>query len=235
MREEYLKASTILRSSQQLFTDSMALTQSPGNGVGKDASTDPPPSSKTSSTASEIPSPTKTPAIDIEHHDHHHHHHHHHHSVRHKHIHGGIVTETLNTTQLAPEIPITAIVVEIPGGNSPPKTDSIAGSSPEGRGRSRLVRRVARSSSEESTCSSIAGERDLALSNRVTELVGVYHQTGDFQELSGIARDDGIPGPLRRVCIPYLPLRNALHRGLTGFRSFGPSFLIIILLLKRSP
>ena len=69
-----------------------------------------------------------------------------------------------------------------------------------GRGRSRIVRRGGRSSSSESGCSSMNGELEIALSNHVKELVQMYSTTGDIKELSRIARDDGIPPSLRRVC-----------------------------------
>jgi len=197
MREEYLEDFGTLRSRQQ---DSMALTQSPGDDLGKVAT---PPPSKTSTSVSELPSPIKSPmsSIDIEPHDHNQHHHHHH-SVRHKHIHSGEVTETLSTNTMSQDIPIAIIIGDTPTQEYPPKADSIAGTSPpEGRGRSRLVRRKVRSSSEESTCSSTVGEKDLALIIRVTDLIRMYSQTGDCKELARIVRDDGIPGPLRRVCL----------------------------------
>ncbi|KAF8428249.1 hypothetical protein EV426DRAFT_334459 [Tirmania nivea] len=202
MREEYLEDSGTLRSRKQVFTDSMALTQSPGGGAGKVATSSPP---NTSTSVSELASPIKSAVapINIEPHDHHQHHHHH--SVRHKHIHSGEVTGTLSSDAMSQDIPIVAIVCETPAQGSPPQTDSISGTPPpEGRGRSRLVRRKVRCSSEESACSSTVGEKDLALINRVTDLIGMYSQTGDYKELARIARDDGIPAPLRRLVWPIL-------------------------------
>ena len=193
MREEYLEDFGTLRSRQQVSTNSMALTQSPGGGAEKIATS-----------VSELPSRVKSPVASTDpephdHHQHHCHHHHHHHFVRHKHIHSGEVTEALSPNAMSQDIPI---VGEVPTQGSPPKADSISGTSPpEGRGRSRLVRRKMRSSSEESTCSSTVGEKDLALINRVTDLIGIYSQTGDYKELARTARDDGIPAPLRRVCL----------------------------------
>lgn len=208
MREEYLEDFGTLRRRQQVSTDSMALTQSPKGGAGKGA-TSPlettvsptatsPTSAKTTTSASELPSLIKSPVVSINIEPHDRRHHHHHHSVRHRHIHSGEITETLDSNTLSQDIPIAAIVGETPT----QKTESISGTSPpEGRGRSRLVRRKVRSSSEESTCSSTAGEKDLALINKVTDLIGVYSQTGDYKELARISRDDGIPAPLRRVCL----------------------------------
>ena len=210
MREEYLEDFGTIQSRQQVSTNSMALTQSPGGSVGKvatsplgiaTATTTSPP--KTSTPVSESLPPIKSPvaSIDIEPHGHQHHHHHHH-FVRHKHIHSGEVTESLSSNTMSQDIPIVAIVIETQTQGSPPKTDSISGTPPsEGRGRSRLVRRNVRSSSEGSTCSSTVGEKDLALINRVTDLIGIYSQTGDYKELARVARDDGIPAPLRRVCL----------------------------------
>ncbi|RPB27480.1 hypothetical protein L211DRAFT_549031 [Terfezia boudieri ATCC MYA-4762] len=202
MREVYLEDFGTLRSRQQVSTDSMALTQSPGDGAGKVAIPPPP---KTSIPVSELPPPRNLPMAGIDIEPHNHQHHHRHHSVRHKHIHSGEVTETLSSNTMSQDIPIAAIVSETLPQGSPPKTDSISGTPPpEGRGRSRLVRRKVRSSSEESTCSSTVGEKDLALINRVTDLIGLYSQTGDYKELARIARDDGIPAPLRRIVWPIL-------------------------------
>ena len=106
------------------------------------------------------------------------------------------MTETLATTvrTLEPQITATQGIPDVRT-----KSDTLASTSPEGRGRSRIVRRVARSSSEESTCSSLAGEKDVALGNKVSELVGLYYQTGEHMEIARIARDEGIPASLRRV------------------------------------
>lgn len=175
----------------------MALTQSPRTGAGKVASTPvetatiPTATSLSNSKTSDSPPtlslPIKSSQFFSEAENLSHNHHHHHHPVyriTHKHIHNGSVTEALTTKvrTLEPQI-----------------TQTHASTSPEGRGRLRIVRRVARSSSEESTCSSLAGEKDVVLRNRVTELVGLYYQTGEHMELARIARDEGVPASLRRV------------------------------------
>lgn len=192
----------------------MALTQSPRTGAGKVAST--PVETSTIPTTTSLPSlqisvssPTLSLPIkpsqffneaeDPSHHHHHHHHHHNHHPVyriTHKHIHNGSVTEALTTKVRTPEPQITTAQ-----GIADFRTrgDTPASTSPEGRGRLRVVRRVARSSSEESTCSSLTGEKDVILRDKVTELVGLYYQTGEHMELARIARDEGISASLRRV------------------------------------
>ncbi|KAF8472595.1 hypothetical protein BDZ91DRAFT_790468 [Kalaharituber pfeilii] len=141
----------------------------------------------------------------------HYRHHHHHHSIRHnthRHMHHGMRAETLVTRNSIPDISLTAITGEPPTteGASSLATDSLAGTSPPDnvRGRSRIVRRVTRSSSSESTCSSRTGEQDLALINSVAELVTKYKETGEYKELARIAREEGIPASLRRIVWPIL-------------------------------
>lgn len=189
----------------------MALTQSPRTGAGKVASTPvetattPTTTSLSSSKTSDPPPtlslPIKSPQFfsEAENPSHNHHHHHHHHPVyriTHKHIHNGSVTEALTTKArtLEPQITKTQGIADFRT-----EDDTLASTSPEGRGRLRIVRRVPRSSSEESTCSSLAGEKDVVLRNKVTELVGLFYQTGEHTELARIARDEGIPASLRRV------------------------------------
>ena len=211
MREEYLREVGIIRCREEALPCSMPSTTS-GGGAGfvaasaSGVSRSPTTNSPTLVSQTSNPEDTLQVSLELEHHHHHHHHHHPVHHNTHKHFHNGSVAETV----VASGTPISAFVGRgaIAGFDHVPALDIAGTSPPGGRGRSRIVRRVPRSSSSESTCSSKtsskAGEQDAALLGKVTELVGLYHKTGEYGELSRTARDNGIPAQLRRVCSNYI-------------------------------
>jgi len=108
----------------------------------------------------------------------------------------------MSTDDASPDSPLDGLVSEIAEHEAKLAVNSAPGTSPPGesRGRLRIVRRGRRSSSAGSGCSSVSGDMDAAVVNKVANLVQLYHQTGEYSELAKTARDEGIPASMRRVC-----------------------------------